>query len=110
MLRCDASRSIWTRFSAIAHRPILRRNSDSRYEAYAAEFGRACWELDALDPIVIADIVRTEIQGLIDHETWAAAKAREDANRAKLEDATTNWALVQNITGGDDPNEIGGGE
>ena len=63
--------------------PNPAKESDSRYEAYAAEFGRACWELDALDPIVIADIVRTEIQGLIDHETWAAAKAREDANRAE---------------------------
>jgi hypothetical protein len=90
--------------------PNPAKESDSRYEAYAAEFGHACWELDALDPTVIADIVRTEVEGLIDLGTWDEAKAREGANRALLEDAAANWALVQNIASGDDPDEIGGGE
>jgi hypothetical protein len=90
--------------------PNPAKESDTRYEAYAAEFGHACWELDALDPTVIADIVRTEVEGLIDLGTWDEAKAREGANRAKLEDAAANWALVQNIAGGDDSDEIGGGE
>jgi hypothetical protein len=81
--------------------PNSAKETDTRFEAYAAEFGPNCWELDALDPTVIADLIRTEIQGLIDARAWDAAKAQEDANRAKLDDAAANWAMVQNMLGGD---------
>jgi len=81
--------------------PNSAKEADTRFEAYAAEFGPNCWELDALDPTVIADLIRTEIEGLIDAAAWDEARAQEDANRAKLEDAAANWAMVQNMLGGD---------
>jgi hypothetical protein len=77
--------------------PNSAKEADTRFEAYAAEFGPSCWELDALDPTVIADLIRTEIEGLIDAAAWNLAKAQEDVNRAKLEDAAANWALVENL-------------
>ena len=54
-----------------------------------------CWELDALDPTVIADLIRAELESLIDAAAWNSVKAEEDANRAVLADASQNWALVQ---------------
>jgi len=40
---------------------------------------------------VIADLIRTEVEGLIDAKNWNAAKAQEDANRVLLDAASENW-------------------
>ena len=77
--------------------PNFAKETDSRYAAYAEKFGAECWELDALDPVVIAGLIRTEIEGLIDAEAWNAAKDEEDANRALLGNVSGNWALVENL-------------
>jgi hypothetical protein len=79
--------------------PNPAKDSDSRYAAYAARFGPECWELDALDPTVIADLIRAELENLIDVETWQAAEAQEDANRALLADTSRNWAKVETLLG-----------
>ena len=72
--------------------PNFAKETDSRFEAYAAEFGQECWELDALNPTVIADLIRMEVEGLIDVETWNSALAQERANRAVLNDVSRNWS------------------
>jgi len=38
--------------------------------ALVRQFGRQCWELDALRPAVIADLIRTELKLLIDQRAW----------------------------------------
>lgn len=80
--------------------PNFAKENDTRYAAYARQFGRNCWELDALDPTVIADLIRAEIESLTDAEAWNLAKAQEDANRALLGDASRNWARVENLLRG----------
>jgi hypothetical protein len=81
--------------------PNPAKETDTRYAAYAKQFGPNSWELDALDPTVIADLIRAEIEGLIDDAAWNSAKAQEDANRAKLDDAAANWAMVQKMLDGE---------
>jgi hypothetical protein len=88
--------------------PNPAKESDTRYDTYAKQFGLNCWELDALDPTVIADIVRTEIEGLTDARAWNLALAQEHANRAKLEDAAANRAKVQNTLGPERGDPSGG--
>jgi hypothetical protein len=63
------------------------------------KFGERCWELDALDPIVIADLIRAEVESLIDADAWNTAKAREEINRALLSEASRNWAKVERFLG-----------
>ena len=77
--------------------PNPAKETDTRYAAYARQFGAQCWELDALDPSVIAGLIRAEIEGLIDAETWGEAKAREEENRDVLGEASQNWAMVENF-------------
>ena len=77
--------------------PNFAKEADTRFAAYAKQFGENCWELDALDPTVIADLIRTEVEKLIDAEAWEAGKALEAENRALLEAASNNWALVENM-------------
>ena len=81
--------------------PNFAKETDSRYAAYAEKFGAECWELDALDPAVIAELIRSEVEGMIDAEVWNTAKDEEAANRALLEATSGNWASVENFLGGD---------
>jgi hypothetical protein len=77
--------------------PNFAKEADTRFAAYAKQFGENCWELDALDPTVIADLIRTEVEKLIDADAWDAAEALEAENRALLETASNKWALVENM-------------
>ena len=47
--------------------PNFAKEDDSRYAAYVAQYGEECWELDALSPAVIADLIREQIEAMIDN-------------------------------------------
>lgn len=60
------------------------KESDSRYQSYADEFGESSWELDAVEPRTLADLVRENVQALIDQDLWDEVVAREEEMRAEL--------------------------
>ena len=72
---------------------------DDRSRAYVAKrgaweverFGYSSWELDALEPSVISDLIGDEIEGLIDHDLMDARKEDQEAQRKKLEDVAAEW-------------------
>ncbi|MEQ8653273.1 MAG: hypothetical protein RIC87_12490 [Kiloniellales bacterium] len=64
--------------------PNFAKESDTRFAEYAARYGMDSWELDALAPPVIRDLITSEIDGLIDHDRWAASMAKEQAHREEL--------------------------
>lgn len=61
------------------------KETDSRYQAYADEFGESSWELDAVEPRALADLVRDGIQELIDEDQWTDVAEREKEMREDLE-------------------------
>jgi hypothetical protein len=76
--------------------PNFAKENDSRYATYVRQFGTTdCWELDALAPNVISDLVRDGLNRLIDQDAWARANAQEDDNRSVLAAAASNWSLVK---------------
>lgn len=75
--------------------PNPAKDTDSRFESYAAEHGESSWELDALDPDVIDQIIEDALKTLIDQDTWDAAMAVEEENKDSLDDASGNWAGVK---------------
>ena len=77
--------------------PNFAKETDSRYAAYVRQFGRDCWELDALSPDVISGLVRDALDGLIDADAWAESMASEEENRAVLIKASDNWSLVESV-------------
>jgi len=86
--------------------PNPAKETDTRFLAYVENFGiRECWELDALAPNVIADLIRVEIGALIDKRKWRKAEAKSRANRGILASASQNWAEVEKLLRGH-----GGGE
>lgn len=61
------------------------KETDSRYAAYCAQYGPSCWELDALEPAVLADLVRDNVLELRDEGLWQQAVAREQEMRDELQ-------------------------
>lgn len=64
--------------------PNPAKLTDSRATGYLSKFGDKSWELDALDPKVIARMIRENVDSLIDDEKWEAAIAKEQRGIKKL--------------------------
>lgn len=75
--------------------PNPAKETDSRHADYSAKYGDESWELDALEPTVIDNLIEREIRGLIDDDLWDEAKEKEDANGAALKSVADNWSKVQ---------------
>jgi hypothetical protein len=73
--------------------PNFAKESDSRYASYVDQYGDNCWELDALDPDVIAALVRDAIDELIERDAWDRAMAEEQWSRDTLAKVSANWAI-----------------
>lgn len=60
------------------------KESDSRFAAYVQQFGESSWELDALEPKVLADLVEEAILEYLDKDLWDKVVAREEEQREKI--------------------------
>ena len=60
------------------------KTTDSRYRAYIAQFGGSSWELDALEPSVLADLVTRAIRSYRDDHLWDDAIKVEKQMRREL--------------------------
>jgi hypothetical protein len=69
--------------------------TDSRSSAYIAEFGRECWELDALEPKFMVSLIRTAVEALIDKKRWKQDEARLADCRKRLATVSDNWDDVE---------------
>jgi hypothetical protein len=76
--------------------PNFVKDTDTRTSGYRERFGTdECWELDALSPTVLADLVRPELEAMMNPDLWRKALARERRGRQTLNRAATNWTLVE---------------
>lgn len=58
--------------------------TDSRAEGYVLEFGSSSWELDAIEPRQLADLVTAAVEKLRDDDLWDAQVEREKEMREEL--------------------------
>lgn len=71
---------------AVGAPPNFAKVSDSRASAYVARFGSESWELDAMPPQALSELVAEEIAARIIQTRWTDAENAEDWNRCKLLD------------------------
>lgn len=87
--------------------PNPAKTTDSRHAEYMAVHGRESWELDALDPEVIAQLVDTNIRGILGfqgEEMFKLDEKRERNNRTTLYNVVEHWqGLVNHMNGGIKP-------
>jgi hypothetical protein len=74
--------------------PNPAKTTDSRYAGYIKEFGDESWELDALEPSVIADLIRGALDDLIDRDPWDDRRAKIAENKRELSLISENWNRV----------------
>jgi len=61
------------------------KETDSRFEAYQEQFGDSSWELDAVEPRTLANLVRENVGELIDHDQWQEVMEGEERMREELQ-------------------------
>lgn len=65
--------------------PNPAKMTDSRFNGYEAEYGDESWELDALSPTTISDLISVEIEDRVDADAWNDSMEREASERGTLE-------------------------
>jgi hypothetical protein len=66
--------------------PATDKRKDPRYQWFIRNYGKRCWELDAMDPNDLRDCVERKIKNLIEPVAW---KRCEVVNRAEQESLRT---------------------
>lgn len=77
--------------------PNPAKLQDSRATDYVKAHGQSSWELDALSPKVIDDIVTDQLQSLIDQVRWDETLARETELRKSLVNLAPRWEELQEL-------------
>lgn len=74
--------------------PNPTKVTDSRAQSYIRQFGHESWELDALDPATLSELVLREVDRVRDSEAWSESENRERVGRSKLRHVARNWDAV----------------
>jgi len=64
--------------------PNPTKMTDSRADGYVRLYGKTCWEVDALDPKTLTEIVETNIQETIDMDLYRETLAKEETDKNKI--------------------------
>lgn len=84
----------WNQIEEYNPPPNPAKSTDSRFAAYAAEHGDESWELDALDPQVIASLIKDEVLTDRDDGKWFVQRQRETTEKAQLQAVSDRWEEV----------------
>ena len=77
--------------------PNPAKLTDSRCQGYIAEFGDESWELDALEPSVIAALIRTNVMALVNKKLFKERLDERKEHRQTLQAAADRWAEVEEL-------------
>lgn len=86
---------LWEQITLYNPPPNTAKTTDSRHESYRRKFGTQCWELDALEPRVIEDLVSKAIRGYRDETAWKRAEKQEESGRKLLKRCADRWPAVE---------------
>lgn len=71
--------------------PNPAKTTDSRFQSYVDQFGEESWELDALTPQYLTELVEGKIQEQIDSDKWTERHDEIEAIRSRLEDVAARF-------------------
>lgn len=64
--------------------PNPAKVTDARFEAYQSLYGDESWELDALEPQVLVDLIRERVEALREDDAWFESLQRLRDDKEKL--------------------------
>ncbi len=71
--------------------PNPAKLSDSRAAEYIKKYGTDSWELDALRPQHMHQLINEAVEGHIDRDVWDATVEKETVMRNELRAIGNNW-------------------
>ena len=71
--------------------PNPTKLTDSRAEAYIANFGYESWELDALEPAFIEELIDRTVTGLMDEDLYKEKLEEEKDCKERLARVASDW-------------------
>lgn len=76
--------------------PNFVKETDSRTKWYVDRFEtEECWELDALSPKTVDQIIRAQVEPLIDKAAWGKTVAEEEEHRRVLSEIISDWSRTK---------------
>lgn len=75
--------------------PNPAKITDSRAKAYIQEFGDDSWELDALDPNTLTNLIKNAVDPLCDRDIWRKDLDRKIEAKNRLYDLAERWEDVK---------------
>lgn len=96
-LDCDVSRIALTMKQIELKNPPPNpaKTTDARFKEYRRKFGEESWELDALEPSFLVELVTSEIKSVIDSDAWEERRQEIEAMREKLTKVADDFAEAQ---------------
>lgn len=80
--------------------PSPTKITDSRAKAYILEYGNDSWELDALEPSILVDLIRNQITDIIEPVKWAEKTKQIDERKAVLDAIANNYEEIRDALNG----------
>ena len=71
--------------------PNPAKTTDSRYATYRDEYGDESWELDALDPRVITELITNQATDYTDNDKRKALLEKQEEERQEIRELADNW-------------------
>lgn len=71
--------------------PNPAKTTDSRFTAYMEQFGNESWELDALPPEYLDNLVRTKVEEYIDRVAWSAREDEIEDIKARMREVADGF-------------------
>ncbi len=85
----------WDQVEQYQPPPNPAKTTDRRADKYIEQFGNESWELDALRPEIIVELVQNAIKPLIDLDKWHEVDDAEEAMKADLRKLGENWDHIK---------------
>ena len=81
--------------------PNPTKLTDSRASSYIDSYGYECWELDALEPKVLTNLIKSEVASLTDNRELLAMQQLQHSQTQDLILVKDNWSeAVSHLRGG----------
>src|SRR5208283_4905564 len=74
--------------------PNPAKSTDTRFQAYADEFGDESWELDALEPTILDTLIKDAINEVIEQDKYEVLQEEENEHRSTLKQVADRWNEV----------------
>ena len=75
--------------------PDPAKVTDSRAKKYIEDYGDESWEMDALEPQFINDLIRAKVEGLRNQETWDKDMERYQRGQDNLREISLRFPAVR---------------